>query len=157
MSRYPLKRFWGKMLWHLWIGQARRPGSVLINLDIEVFNVGGFLTHADYGMGTDASFSALVEHRLIPARARSEGARRAGQLSICSPAHQDCGHVGHAGTGVVSLRGKPLSLPPLPLLLFHHFLLRAGLLGVACLLALGGLCTWWWLMGSRGLPLTMRS
>ena len=47
-----------------------------------------------------------MEHRLIPGRARSEGARlrRAGQLSIWSPASQDSGNVGHAGVDVVSLR-----------------------------------------------------
>ena len=105
-----------------------------------------------YAMDTDASISALVEHRLIPARARSEGARlrRAGQLSICSPASQDSGHVGHAGIGVVSLRGAPLSLSTFATTYFIIFCSGQGLFGVACLLALGGLCTW---LG----PLTMRN
>ena len=74
------------MLWHLWIGRARHPGPSLTNLDIEVFNIGGFLTHGDYALDTDASFLALVEHRLVPAGARSEGARlrRAGLASVWS-------------------------------------------------------------------------
>ena len=87
MSHHHLMRFGRKMLWHLWIGRARHPGPSLTNLFIEVFNMGGFLTHGDYALDTDASFLALVEHRLVPARARSEGARlrRAGLASVWSP------------------------------------------------------------------------
>ena len=47
-------------------------------------------------------------------------------------------------------RGEaPLSLTAFALPLFHLFLLRGGLLGFACPLALGGFCTWWWFMRSR--------
>ena len=58
------------------------------NLDVEVFNVGGFLTHGDYVLDTDADFVAVVEHRLVPARARSEGKRllQAGARSVLAPA-----------------------------------------------------------------------
>ena len=74
-----------------------------------VFNVGGFLTHGDYVLDTDADFVAVVEHRLVPARARSEGKRllHAGVRSIWAPASLEEGHVGHAGVGVVRLRGAP--------------------------------------------------
>ena len=87
MSHHPLMLFWGKMLWHLWIGRARHPGPCLTNLDIEVFNIGGILTHGEYSLDTDARFLALVEHRLVPARAHSEGARLkpAGLASVGSP------------------------------------------------------------------------
>ena len=44
-------------------------------LTLRFFNVGGFLTHGDYVLDTDADFVAVVEHRLVPARARSEGKR----------------------------------------------------------------------------------
>ena len=66
----------------------------------------------DYALDTDAGFLAVVEDRLILVRARSKSARvwRALQHSICSLACQDSGHVGHAGFGVVSLRGAPLSI-----------------------------------------------
>ena len=112
VSRTPLSKFWGKMLWHLWIGRARHPGPGPNDLDIEVFIVGGFLTHGDYALETDAGFLAVVEHRLIPARVRNEWARlrRAGIWSVWSPANQDSGHVGHAGVGLISLKGAPLSL-----------------------------------------------
>ena len=84
VSRNHLKRFWGKLLWHLWNGRARHPGPSLNNLDIEVFSIGGFVTHGDCALDTDAGFLAVVDHWFVLARARSEGARlsRAGHQSI---------------------------------------------------------------------------
>ena len=54
----------------MWIGRARHPGPCSNNLHVEVFNSGGFLTHGDYALETDADFLAVVDHRLGPARAR---------------------------------------------------------------------------------------
>ena len=54
-------RWWGKVLWLLWIGRARHPGPFSGNMTVEVFNVGGWL-----------DFLAVVEHRLVPARVRGE-------------------------------------------------------------------------------------
>ena len=51
----------GKILWYLWIGRARHPGLPSNNLDVEVFNVGGFLTRGDYVLDTNADFVAVVE------------------------------------------------------------------------------------------------
>ena len=106
VSRISLRRFWGHILWYLWIGRAR-------HLDVEVFNVGGFLTHGDYALETDFDFLAVVEHRLVPARATNEAKRlkRAGVWSIWAPASRDSGPVGHAGIGVVSSRGAPPLFP----------------------------------------------
>ena len=58
-------------------------------------------------------FLAVAEHRLLPARVRSEWSRLRGKSlsSIWAPASQDSSHVGNAGVGVVSLRGAPLALP----------------------------------------------
>ena len=80
---------------------------------LRFFYVGGFLTHGDYVLDTDADFVAIVEHRLVPARARSEGKKllHAGVRSVWALASLEEGHVGHAGVGVVSLRGAPISLP----------------------------------------------
>ena len=93
VSRISCFRFWVKILRYLWIGRARHPRPPSNNLDVEVFNVGGFLTHGDYVLNTDADFIAVVEHRLVPARARSEGKRL----------HQACARsvwaLGHAGCG----------------------------------------------------------
>ena len=132
VSRISFFRFWCKILWYLWIGRARHPGPPSNNLDVEVFNVGGFLTHGVYVLDTDADFVAVVEHRLVPARARSEGKRLllAGVRSVWAPASLEGGHVGHACVGVVSLRG-PLSLCLLLLLLSFSSL--AGFFGVICL------------------------
>ena len=60
------------------------------------------------------NFIAVVEHRLIPAWVRGGWARlRAeGAASVWAPASQESSHVGHAGVGVVSMWGAPLSLPP---------------------------------------------
>ena len=60
-------------------------------------------------MDAKLDFLALTEHRLNPARVRSEWARlnSKGVASIWAPASQDSSHVGNAGVGVVSLRGAP--------------------------------------------------
>ena len=89
-SRNSRERFWGLVFWHLWIGRARHPGpsSNLPHLGIEVLNVGGWLTHGDLALDTGVDFLAVVEHRLIPARVRSEWSRlrRKDLASIWSPA-----------------------------------------------------------------------
>ena len=60
-----------------------------------------------------AQFLAVAEHRLIPSRARSfcHQLRKAGHHSVWAPACQDKIAGGHAGVGVISLGGAPLSLP----------------------------------------------
>ena len=112
-SRYSLKKLWGKVLWLLWIGRARHPGPFSGAMTVEVFNVGGWLTHGDMVLEANVDFLAVVEHRLVPARVREKWARlRArGASSVWSPASQESSHVGHGGVGVISLRGAPLSLP----------------------------------------------
>ena len=102
------------VFWYLWIGRAKNPGpGSSHHLAVEVFDVGGWLTHGDLALDAGLDFLAVTEHRLISARVRSEWARsRAkGVASIWGPASQDASHVGNAGVGVVSLRGAPLTLP----------------------------------------------
>ena len=80
----------------------------------------------------------VVEHRLIPARARSECDRlrrrgsglRFGLLPVI-----DSSHVGNAGVGVVSLRGAPVALPSFATAQFKRFF-DCGR-AVRCLLPLG--------------------
>ena len=102
-------------------------------MGVEVFNVGGWLTHGDLALETGVDFLAVVEHRLVPARVRSEWSRlrMKGIGSVWAPASQDSSHVGHAGVGVVSLKGAPLSLPTA---FSHLFALGRA---VRCLLPLG--------------------
>ena len=102
----------GILVRYLWIGRARHPGPGTASFVVEVFKDGGWLTHGDLVLDTEVDFLAVVEHRLIPARVRSEWARvrRKGLATVWAPASQDTSHVGHAGVGVVSLRGVPLSL-----------------------------------------------
>ena len=90
---------------------------------MEVFDVGGWLTHGDLALDTEIDFFAFVEHRLIPARVRSEWTRlrRKGLATVWAPASQDTSHVVHAGVGVVSLRGAPLSLPTFATVQFKFF------------------------------------
>ena len=83
-----------------WIGRAKHPGpGPPCHLDIEVFNVGGWLTHGDLALEAKIDFLAVVEHRLIAARVRSEwaGLESKGVASIWAPASQDSSHVGNAG------------------------------------------------------------
>ena len=89
----------GVVLWHLWIGRARHPGPGSVPFLVEVLNVGGWLTHCDFALDVGVDFLAVVEHRLIPARVRSEWVRlRCKKMaSIWAPASQEASHVGHAG------------------------------------------------------------
>ena len=107
------ERYWSLVLWHLWIGRAKHPGppSLSRQVGIEFFNVGGWLTHGDLALEVQVEFLAVAEHRLIPARVRSEWSRLRKKVlaSVWAPASQDSSHVGNAGVGVVSLRGAPIS------------------------------------------------
>ena len=50
-SRNPQKRFCVLVFWYLWIGRAKNPGPGSSNhLAVEVFNVGGWLTHGDLAL-----------------------------------------------------------------------------------------------------------
>ena len=90
---------------------------------LEFRNVGGWLTHGDLALAAGVDFLAVAEHRLIPARVRSEWSRLKvkGLPSIWAPASQVSSHVGNAGVGVVSLRGAPLSLPTFATSQFKRF------------------------------------
>ena len=74
-------------------------------------------------MDTSVDFLAVVQHRLIPARVRSEWSRlkKKDLASIWSPASQASSHVGNAGVGVISLRGASLSLLTFATAQFNRF------------------------------------
>ena len=82
---------------------------------IQFLNVGGWLSRGDLALESKAHFLAVAEHRLIPARARNVTTqlRKARRPSVWAPSCQDVTPGGHAGVGVISLRGAPLSLPTL--------------------------------------------
>ena len=92
----------GVIIWHLWIGRARHPGLGSQGVAVEVFNVGGCLTHGDFALETGTDILAVVEQRLIPAKVRGEWSRLWGKglASIWAPACHDSSHVGNAGVGV---------------------------------------------------------
>ena len=148
--------FWwrGMLVWHLWIGRARHPGPGAASFAVEVFNVGGWLTHGDLVLDTELDFLAVVEHRLIPAWVRGGWARlrSKGLAIVWALASQDTSHVGHAGVGVVSLRGAPLSLRSSSV-----FLIVVVRLGVCCLWGVVGFCTGWCCKGIRVLIVRLRS
>ena len=108
-----------------------------MGVSVELFNVGGSLTHGDFALEAGADFLAVVEHRLIPARVRGEWSRLrgGGVSSIWAPACQDTSHVGKAGVRVVSLRSAHLSLPTFATAQFQR-LFDCGR-AVRCLLPLG--------------------
>ena len=93
------------------------------HLSIEFANVGGWLTSGDLALDSCAQFLAVAEHRLIPSRARSicHQLRKAGRHSVWAPACQDRVAGGHAGVGVVSLGGAPLTLPSFATPQFQEF------------------------------------
>ena len=131
MSLHSLWRYWGCLAWYLWIGRARHPGPGF------GLGVSGWLTNGDFAVEAGVDFLAVVEHWLVPARARGEGKRLRGKgiASIWSPASQEFSPVGNAGVGVVSLRGAPLTLPTFATSGFQRFfgLGRA----IRCVLPLG--------------------
>ena len=112
-----LRRFWGVILWMMRIGEARHPGPrspPSSSFSIEYINVGGWLSNGDSPLESPADFLAVTEHRLIPARARSvTNSLRvsSGIVSVWAPACQDSIPGGHAGVGVVSMKGAPITLP----------------------------------------------
>ena len=101
------------------IGRARHPSpgtsSYPSGFSIEFLNVGGWLSRGDVALESTAHFLAIAEHRLVPARARTVTTelRHARRSSVCAPSCQDVTPGGHAGVGVISLHGAPLSLPTL--------------------------------------------
>ena len=111
-----LRFFWGLILWMLSIGRARHPGPCTpyypSGFSVEFLNVGGWLSRGDLALESKAHFLAVAEHRLIPARARSVSTqlRQARRSSVWAPSCQDVTPGGHAGVGVISLHGAPLSL-----------------------------------------------
>ena len=51
-------RFWALVLWHLWIVRGKHPGrGSPCHLAIEIFNVGGWLTHGDLALEAKVDFS----------------------------------------------------------------------------------------------------
>ena len=103
------------------IGRARHPGPGISSyppgFSIEFLNVGGWLSRGDLALESSAHFLAIAEHRLVPARARARAVttqlRQARRSSVWAPSCQDVTPGGHAGVGVISLHGAPLSLPTL--------------------------------------------
>ena len=121
------------------------PPSLPCHVGVEFLNVGGWLTHGDFALEVGVDFLAVAEHRLIPARVRSEWSRlwRKGLPSVWSPACQDSSHVGNAGVGVISMRSAPLALLSFATALLKRFF-DCGR-AVRCMLPLGlglGSCTW---------------
>ena len=127
------------------IGRARHPGPgprvfTPGQLSIEFANVGGWLTSGDVALDSSAQFLAVAEHRLIPSRARSvcHQLRKAGHHSVWAPACQDLVAGGHAGVGVVSLGGAPLSLPSFVTPQFQEFFRLGRVLRTTLPTAQGG-------------------
>ena len=139
VSLHSLWWFWGCLVWHLWIGRARHPGPGS-GLGVEVFNISGWLTNGDFALEAEVDFLAVVEHRLVPARARSECRRLRGQgiSSVWSPASQDFSPVGNAG---VALRGLRLLCPRLLLRCLRSSLVWVELFDVSFRWAWVGSCT----------------
>ena len=126
--------FWGLILWMLHVGRARKPGPRCPPSDelvVECANVQGWVANGDFALESQAGFLAVVEHQLIPARARSVSSDlRISSMasSVWALAYSVPG--GHAGVGVVSLRGAPLTLPTFCTPEFQSFFRLGRPLGV---------------------------
>ena len=141
----------------LHIGRARHPGPGPRNivpgqLSVEFINVGGWLTTGDLALDSCAQFLAVAEHRLTPSRARSIGhhLRKAGYHSIWAPACQDKIAGGHAGVGVISLGGAPLSLPSFITPQFQEFFRLGRVLRTTLPTAQGGVVHLFVVYGYQG-------
>ena len=152
-SRNPTKRFWSFIFWHFWARRARHPGppSQPQHVSLEFHNVGGWLTHGDLALSAGVDFLAVAEHRLIPARVRSEWSRLKGKgiSSVWAPASQVSSHVGNAGLVSLVCVVLPLLCPRLLLLSLSLSLIVDVLCGVCSLLRLVGFCTFVFFMVTR--------
>ena len=70
-----MKRCWEQVLWHLWIGSARKAGPGPRHVAVEAFDVGSWLMRGDLALEAEVDYLAVVEHRLIPGGVRSEWSR----------------------------------------------------------------------------------
>ena len=131
-------------IWHLWIGRARHPGPGAASFAVEVFNVGGWLTHGDFVLNAEVDFLAVVEHQLIPARVRGEWARLRGRGLLRILLMLVTLVLEFSVSGVLLFLCLLLLLRSLSV-----FLIAVVLLGVCCLWGAVGLCTWWCSMGTR--------
>ena len=98
--------------------------------------MGVWLTHCEFALEVGVDFLAVAEHRLIPARVRSERVQawREGVV-FCLGSSQDSSHVGNAGVGVISMRGAPVALPTFATAQFKRFFDCGRAVG--CMLPLG--------------------
>ena len=96
-----------------WQSPALWVSLLLSRLVLRYSMLGDWLTHEDLALEARVDFLAVVEHRLIPARFRSEWARLNGKglASFWAPASQDSSYVGNAGVCVISMRSAPVALP----------------------------------------------
>ena len=143
------------MVWMLHIGRARHPGPGQRSftpgqLSIEFAYVGGWLTSGDLALDSCAQFLAVAEHILIPSRARCHQLRKAGHHSVWAPACQDRIAGGHAGDGVISLIGAPLSLPSFVTPQFQDFFRLGRVLRTTLHTAQGGVVHLFVVYGYQG-------
>ena len=110
------------------------------------------MTLGDLSLDSCAQFLAVAEHKLIPSRARSicHQLRRAGFHSVWAPACQDRIAGGHAGVGVVSLGGAPLSLPSFGTPQFHEFFKLGRAMRTTLPTAQGGVVHLFVVYGNQG-------
>ena len=138
------------------IGRARHPGpgtsSYPPGFSIEFLNVGGWLSRGDLALESSAHFLAVAEHRLVPARARTVTTqlRQARRSSVWAPSCQDVTPGGHAGVGVISLHGAPLSLPTLLNSSFEEFFRIGRAMRVILPLGNGGVVQLFVIYGYQG-------
>ena len=145
------------ILWMFHIGRAQHPWPgprvfTPCQLSLEFVNVGGWLTSGDLALDSCAQFLAVAEHRLIPSRARSicHQLRKAGFHSVWALACQDRIAGGHAGVGVVSLGGAPLSLPSFVTPQFQEFFKLGRVLRTTLLSFQGGVVHLFVVFGYQG-------
>ena len=121
-------------------------------MSIEFADVGGWLTSGDLALDSCAQFLAVAEHRLIPSRARSicHQLRKAGHHSVWAPACQDRIAGGHAGVGVISLGGAPLTLPSFATPQFQEFFRLGRVLRTTLPTAQGGVVHLFVVYGYQG-------
>ena len=156
ISKRSLRLFWGLLVWMLSIGRARHPGpgtsSYPPGFSIEFLNVGGWLSRGDLALESSAHFLAIAEHRLVPARARAVTTqlRQARRSSVWAPSCQDVTPGGHAGVGVISLHGAPLSLPTLLDSSFQEFFRIGRAMRVVLPLGNGGIVHLFVVYGYQG-------
>ena len=165
VSNRSLRFFWGllRLDAEYWWGPPSRPlyfPPIPSGFSIEFLDVGGWLSTGDLASGVQGPLSWLLLNTVLsqlgPDNVTTQF-RKARRSSVWAPSCQDVTPGGHAGVGVISLHGAPLSLPTLSDPSFKEFFRIGRAMRVILPLGNGGVVHLFVICGYQELQLSETS